>query len=640
MSERIFPNWSEIKKLKPQPQPGEYELLKHLDKNLPPTFEIFFQPSLNGDKPDIAILEENFGLMIIEVKDWDLRSYKTEKSSFKKQSFGSTRTINFKRFFVKKNNAEIAGPLSQVNRYIDNLTLLYEPELKERISYKIRSRLFSKAIYFHNALTQEAINFLFLEDEESRKEGQKKCLIVGNDQLENFSDKIDRIISNRKKENIDFSDINDDDFDWVSKVRFWLNPPFHELESGEPITLTSRQKDILDTNNRHIRVKGVAGSGKTLVLAQKAANLAQSGKKVLVVSFNITLWHYIRDCISRARYGFSWASIEFTHLHGFCKNYLRENGEKWGYYDEDDEVFTEIIPQRVIDLHKAGKNRKNRQYDAILIDEGQDYVPRWYEMLCRFLTSNDELVFVSDPMQNIYNRENDWVDSMKDTKFRGRWRILNETVRLPEKIMYETNRFSNLFINKNNDALEPVFVDNSNNQLNFLDPHLVWRNELNVNKKKNNIENPLIGKILTAYKWLTEKQGEHPQDIIFLLPDHEEGLQLVKAFNAKNKKLQINHIFEKKYNGKRSNLKKLGFWMKSPKLKMCTIHSFKGWELKNIVLITPKDIDIPKGIDLEEWEEKIHKIIYTSITRTRGNLIVFNRMEKYKNYGKDWPDKW
>ena len=164
-----------------------------------------------------------------------------------------------------------------------------------------------------------------MEDEESRNEGQKKCLIVGNDQLENFSDKIDRIISNRKKENIDFSNVNDDDFDWVSKVRFWLNPPFHELESGEPITLTSRQKDILDTNNRHIRVKGVAGSGKTLVLAQKAANLAQSGKKVLVVSFNITLWHYIRDCISRARYGFSWASIEFTHLHGFCKNYLREN---------------------------------------------------------------------------------------------------------------------------------------------------------------------------------------------------------------------------------------------------------------------------------------------------------------------------
>ncbi len=80
--------------------------------------------------------------------------------------------------------------------------------------------------------------------------------------------------------------------------------------------------------------------------------------------------------------------------------------------------------------------------------------------------------------------------------------------------------------------------------------------------------------------------------------------------------------------------------MKSPKLKMCTIHSFKGWELKNIVLITPKDIDIPKGLDLEEWEEKIHKIIYTSITRTRGNLIVFNRMKKYKNYGEDWPDKW
>lgn len=640
MSERIFPNWSEINKLKPQPQPGEYALLQHLDQKLPPSFEIFFQPSLNGDKPDIAILEEDFGLMIIEVKDWNLNSYLTKTDSFTKTRFGQESKISFKRFFVKKNNAEIAGPLSQVNRYIENLTFLYEPELKERISVKLRSALFSKAIYFHNALTQEAINFLFLNDETSIEEGQKKCLIVGSDQLDNFSDKIARIIENRKEEKIDFSNINNENFNWISKVRFWLNPPFHELESGEPITLTPKQKSILDTNNRHIRVKGVAGSGKTLVLAQKAANLAQSGKKVLVVSFNITLWHYIRDCISRARYGFSWGSIEFTHLHGFCKNYLRENGEKWGYYENDDDVFTEIIPQKVIDLHKSGKNKKNRQYDAILIDEGQDYVPRWYEMLCRFLTSNDELIFVSDPMQNIYNREISWVDSMKNTKFRGRWRTLNETVRLPEKIMYETNRFANLFINDSNESLQPVFVNNSNNQLNFLDPHLVWRNELNVNKKKNNIEQSLISKILIVFKWLTETKGEHPQDIIFLLPDHDEGLQLVNSFKIKNRGLQVNHIFEKKYNGKRSNLKKLGFWMKSPKLKMCTIHSFKGWELKNIVLITPKDLDKPSYLKQDKWEEKIHKIIYTSITRTRGNLIVFNRMSRYKDYGEAWPGKW
>ena len=315
--DRIFPDWKSIAKLKPQPTEGEYSLLKHLDEHLPPTFEIFFQPSLNGDKPDIAILEEDFGLMIIEVKDWNLNSYRTETDSFTKTRFGQESEISFKRFFVKKNNAEIAGPLSQVNRYIENLTFLYEPELKERISYELRSKLFSKAIYFHNALTQEAINFLFLNDETSIKEGQKKCLIVGSDQLDNFSGKIARIIENRKEDKVDFSNINNEEFDWVSKVRFWLNPPFHELESGEPITLTSKQKAILDTENRHIRVKGVAGSGKTLVLAQKAANLAQSGKKVLVVSFNITLWHYIRDCISRARYGFSWGSIEFTHLHGF-----------------------------------------------------------------------------------------------------------------------------------------------------------------------------------------------------------------------------------------------------------------------------------------------------------------------------------
>ena len=75
--------------------------------------------------------------------------------------------------------------------------------------------------------------------------------------------------------------------------------------------------------------------------------------------------------------------------------------------------------------------------------------------------------------------------------------------------------------------------------------------------------------------------------------------------------------------------------MKSPRLKMCTIHSFKGWELKNVVLITPKDIDIPSGN-----REKFHRMMYTSLTITRVNIIVFNRMSEYEDYGNEWPDKW
>jgi len=49
--------------------------LDFLDKALNDTYEVYFQPFLNGDNPDIIIMRENSGVMIIEVKDWDLDSY-------------------------------------------------------------------------------------------------------------------------------------------------------------------------------------------------------------------------------------------------------------------------------------------------------------------------------------------------------------------------------------------------------------------------------------------------------------------------------------------------------------------------------------------------------------------------------------
>ena len=635
MSDRIYPDWPSIEKLKPQPTKGEYALLKHLDKELPPSFEIFFQPSLNGDKPDIAILEKDFGLMIIEVKDWDLNSYITKEDSFTKTIFGFEEKIRYKKFYVLNKNKQIPikGPLSQVNRYIENLIDLYEPELKERISGSVRQKMFRKSIYFHNATTEEALNFLFFEDKDSRKEGMEKCLVVGFDQLDNFSNKI-QILLKENLDNIPIIDDNKDSFDWVSKIRFWLKPPFHELESGEPITLTKSQKSVLDTTNKHIRIKGVAGSGKTLVLAQKAASLAQDGKKVLVISFNITLWHYIRDCISRARYGFSWDRIEFGHFHGFCKNFLEENNIRIPY-ELDDEHFDDFMPQMVIDCLNSNQNIKNRRYDAIIVDEGQDYTHEWYDMLCKFLTNNNEFVFAMDDKQNIYERSDAWIHNMTGTEFRGPWRELKECMRMPEKILYETTRFEKLFLQKSDQSLHATFISENLNQLNFLDPHLIWRNVIDVSDKKNKLSYGLIDKICIAYKWLTETKGEHPQDIVFLLPDHNEGLDLAKEFK-KRFKLKINHVFQKKYKGKRrANYKKKSFWMKSPRLKMCTIHSFKGWELKNVVLITPKDIDIPSGN-----REKFHRMMYTSLTRTRGNIIVFNRISEYEDYGNQWPDKW
>ena len=81
----FYPDIEKIKTLTVQPEEGEMYLLNYLNNNLDNTFEVFFNPFLNGDRPDIIIMRKGHGIMIIEVKDWKftiytLRTYLKRKS--------------------------------------------------------------------------------------------------------------------------------------------------------------------------------------------------------------------------------------------------------------------------------------------------------------------------------------------------------------------------------------------------------------------------------------------------------------------------------------------------------------------------------------------------------------------------------
>ena len=68
------------------------------------------------------------------------------------------------------------------------------------------------------------------------------------------------------------------------------------------------------------------------------------------------------------------------------------------------------------------------------------------------------------------------------------------------------------------------------------------------------------------------------------------------------------------------NMRKYRFNMNSGTIKICTIHSFKGWEISTIVLVLGND-----SINDE--------LVYTAITRAKQNLIVINLgNEKYHTF--------
>ena len=72
---RIYPSWGQISILKQPLTEGEVALATYLDNNLPNGWEIYLQPYLNGDRPDIVLLNENVGMMVIEVKDYKYGAY-------------------------------------------------------------------------------------------------------------------------------------------------------------------------------------------------------------------------------------------------------------------------------------------------------------------------------------------------------------------------------------------------------------------------------------------------------------------------------------------------------------------------------------------------------------------------------------
>ena len=104
---KLFPPTEVIKRMRPQPTEGEWTLLRFLVNNYDDQYEVYFQPFLNGDMPDIVLMRKGGGVMIFEVKDWDLTNYNIDKQG---------------KWHVVANHAtNYENPFNQVMRYKENL---------------------------------------------------------------------------------------------------------------------------------------------------------------------------------------------------------------------------------------------------------------------------------------------------------------------------------------------------------------------------------------------------------------------------------------------------------------------------------------------------------------------------------------
>lgn len=395
----LIPTIEKIQQFTVQPEEGELHLLNFLNQVLDDSFDVFFNPYMNGDRPDIVIMKKGQGVLIIEVKDYRLENYELD---IRKNWKVKNRTHEY----------NIKSPISQVLKYKDNLFELHIEDLLEMKIKDFRSfKIVSCAVYFHNATQKELENFLvepFNNDIKYLDFLKYNIDLIGRDTL-NEND-FNSILKNRylisEKPSFYFSDTIYNSF------KRFLKPPIHLREQGIEFKFSKEQEKIIyDSTRKQQRIKGVVGSGKTTVLAARAVQSYKRSKgRVLILTYNITLKNFIRDKISLMREEFPWDAFVILNYHFFITAELNNMGipvtvpdgfNQWSNKEKEDYFENEYYSNTSL----FAENRENiKPYDVILIDEIQDYKRRWMEILKNyFLVPNGEYILFGDVKQNLYN---------------------------------------------------------------------------------------------------------------------------------------------------------------------------------------------------------------------------------------------
>jgi hypothetical protein len=169
-------------------------------------------------------------------------------------------------------------------------------------------------------------------------------------------------------------------------------------ERDQLIQVTQEQLEILDDleGNPRMLVQGAAGTGKTILAQEFSKRLLAAGKSVLLLFYN-------KGIARKVRYGFSKDdNIEVTTFSSFAKRLVEEHApDLWRTFaPKDDEFWTMHLPLRLLELPDSVLPK----FDAVLVDEGQDFKPEWYEFLERLLKSKADSHYCSflDEHQDIF----------------------------------------------------------------------------------------------------------------------------------------------------------------------------------------------------------------------------------------------
>lgn len=591
---------------------GEKRVFRLLQDALIPDedYLVWYEPKVIDRYTDFLIFSQKFGLLVVEVKDWVVGNISEFNPQVFKGSFhGSDKEVVNPLIQSREVANKIKGLLSKIPTLVNQ-----DGDHKNKIKFPV-----GHCVIFTNI---------------SKKQAEEKGLLLNSQILGEkqtiFSDDLTFDVDDKElcrdfiaklkqtflvKYYFDPLSYND-----LKSLRFAIFPEVRvnvskirklRSEKDEELLKTldlEQEKTAKSLGEGHRILKGVAGSGKTLVLACRVKYLKQihPNWKILIVCYNISLRQYLRKLIDVSGENHtSNDGIDIFHFHGLVKELTGANLSKLpGESDEDyDSRIGTILKGRL-----AEGFVKKGIYDAIFVDEGQDFATEWMQGLSQLLNENtDSLLFCFDPAQNVFGRKKpNWktagfkVQGKKPTE-------LKKSYRNTVEILQTATLFSKMesqVLQKTDDLLDSTLFPEI-----ATDRH----GDVPILKYFTN-DNDLITFIINEIENLINSNECTLADVGILYTDWKIFPELfIATFSNK-------FGSDKLYWVTRDRDSKLNLDISSKNVKLLTIESCKGLEFRVVFFVGLEEM--PKQ---DRTEESQRSLAYVGMTRAQDILYITSK---------------
>ena len=330
-------------------------------------------------------------------------------------------------------------------------------------------------------------------------------------------------------------------------------------EDARLVELTEQQMGILDFLNNHSRVaiQGCAGSGKTMLALRKAEHLASQGFDVLLTCFNHALAIDLNQRVN--------GSYSVLNFHNLCRHFANEAGFGVRASSDQQDFYDNLMPDALLEA----VDTLGPQFDAIIVDEGQDFHENWWLPLSALLRDSEEGIFYVffDDNQNLYRGTKNIPGVIDSPSY-----TLTKNCRNTQKI----HRVVASFYHKPNQVECIGPAGREPELLTYQDDHDQTR---------------LLSKVLHR---LVHEEKISSQNIVILTPKAQKNTLFADGMTVGNFQLthQVPH--------------------KSHQIQVSSIHTFKGLE-RRLVILT----------EIDQARFNLHQILYVGSSRARTHLILF-----------------